>query len=305
MLPLFLPISDRQGGEVQGKKGGGARNRCGRQKWPTEAAIDIGSTAAGRSKRVNPGKIGGQMPRLNPDPTFPGKATNESFTAEEEAFEATSAEARERADSVLERIFKGDDVSRIDDVLIADIDFENGTIRIEKQIPRPRCFQEDQSLATEKPFRPLPLGTEIDSFAAGQIRAPLQEEGAAAEPVMMRVSKMSRREEDFSWPMGCRKGVDDQALAAEHPPERLERTPFESRLQGNLWRHRGHRGGFRKNLLPLFQLYRKEREIRSALDLELERRRHVLSRGRRRGNYRGFSFGPSNLPRLGALWLWQ
>lgn len=177
---------------------------------------------------------------------------NESFTAEEESFEATTAKTRKNGDVVSQGVFEGDDESGINDVVVLDVDFEDRTVGVEEDVAVSGGFKQYETFAAEETFCALPATGDIDTFAVCHIGSSLQEEGPAGEVIVLGITHVTWGEEDFAGAVIRGEGVHDEAFSSKHSTEGLEGSPFESGFEFEVGAHRGHCRGFRVDLLSLF-----------------------------------------------------
>jgi len=94
----------------------------------------MGLFALLRSVLIDPGEVGGDVPRLDPDFALSGESAYESFAAEEESFETAAAQAGQHGDVVLQGIFEGNDEPSIDDIVVLDVDFKDCAVGVEEDI---------------------------------------------------------------------------------------------------------------------------------------------------------------------------
>ena len=134
---------------------------------------------------VDEGEEGVDVAGLDPDFALAGELADEAFAAEEEGFEfAAGAEAGKDGDVVLEGVFEGDDVAGIDDVLVGDVDFEDGAVGVEEDVARAGGFEEDESFSAEEAAGALPLAGHFDAFAVEHVGAPLEVEAEDYPPAL-------------------------------------------------------------------------------------------------------------------------
>ena len=221
---------------------------------------------------------------MHPYLSLTSKSANQAFTTEEQSLESTATKSRENRYAVLKGIFKSDDVTCIDDVVIRHIDLQNRPIGIEKDIPNPTGFEQYQPLSAEKTFGSLPLATDLDPIAIGHISTALQVERPASEPVVLGVSEVTRSKEDLARPILRSERVDDHALATHQTSKRLQGTTLETRLELHVRGHGCHGRWLGMHFLALLQGDLEHGKIRPHLDFVLKCRCHT------RGVLFGFEF---------------
>jgi len=132
--------------------------------------LPLGLAAFLRPETVDPGEIRADLPGLYPDFALAGEATDQAFSAEEQSFEAAAAKAGHHRNLILKCVLEGDDEACVDDVIVGDVDFQNGPEGSEEDVSRAGSFKQHQAFAAEEALGPLPFAGDTIMLSPPSIR---------------------------------------------------------------------------------------------------------------------------------------